>query len=255
MCNETKLKKLSREDVITRIEAGKKNNERVYMWNVDLCGECLDDLDLMGAVIGNSNLSHTSLEGTNLAFAVIYDSDFNAAKISYARMDEAQITQVDFSNAEIRSSSFYGATLDRVNFDGAFISSSVGFLNMRCPEEGSFIAWKKVWHDDAYEFTSATLCSENAHFLVAKLLIPEDALRSSATTNKCRASKAVVLELQNLDGTPSNLTKAHAFYDLEFVYEVGKTVEVKDFDTYRWKECAAGIHFFVTRNEAVNHST
>lgn len=31
----------------------------------------------------------------------------------------------------------------------------------------------------------------------------------------------------------------------------GETIHVEDFDTNRWNECATGIHFFITRIEAV----
>lgn len=53
-----------------------------------------------------------------------------------------------------------------------------------CPEKGAFIGFKK-----ANEF-------------IVELEIFEDAKRSSATTRKCRCSKAKVLSITNLDGTP-----------------------------------------------------
>ena len=42
-------------------------------------------------------------------------------------------------------------------------------------------------------------------------------------------------------------------HDSSFTYEVGKTVEVQDFDTNRWEECTRGIHFFINRQEAINY--
>lgn len=42
--------------------------------------------------------------------------------------------------------------------------------------------------------------------------------------------------------------------DRSFIYRVGETVSVDDFDNNRWNECAPGIHFFVTRDEAVKYS-
>ncbi|WP_366511333.1 MULTISPECIES: DUF5758 domain-containing protein [Enterococcus] len=103
---------------------------------------------------------------------------------------------------------------------------------MQCPEEGSFIAYKK------------------AKGLVVKLLIPDDAKRSSATSRKCRCDKAKVLEIMQPDKTPSNITSVPSNYDPDFVYEVGKTVMVSDFEEDRFVECAAGIHFFITFDEA-----
>ena len=42
-------------------------------------------------------------------------------------------------------------------------------------------------------------------------------------------------------------------YDKSFMYTVGETVEVADFDENRWEECASGIHFFITRAEAEDY--
>lgn len=80
----------------------------------------------------------------------------------------------------------------------------------------------------------------------------EDSLRSSATSRKCRCSKAKVLSITSLDNKKS-FDKTESDYDKNFIYEVGKIVEVKDFDKNRWDECSVGIHFFITREEAVNY--
>jgi hypothetical protein len=42
-------------------------------------------------------------------------------------------------------------------------------------------------------------------------------------------------------------------WDNNFIYKVGKTIEVKNFDENRWNECSAGIHFFMTFDEAKNY--
>lgn len=46
---------------------------------------------------------------------------------------------------------------------------------------------------------------------------------------------------------------AYSGYDSEFEYRVGEIVKVDNFDTNRWHECAPGIHFFITRKEAVDY--
>jgi ribosomal protein S8 len=105
----------------------------------------------------------------------------------------------------------------------------------QCPSEGSFIAWKKV---QGY---------------IVKLEVCKDALRSSATTLKCRCSKAKVLAIENIDGSKSNEIKVYSNHDSTFMYEVGKIARVEDFDTDRWAECSAGIHFFIAREMAVKY--
>jgi hypothetical protein len=85
-------------------------------------------------------------------------------------------------------------------------------------------------------------------------LITEDALRSSATTLKCRCSKAKVLEIQNIDGSAAVEESVKSDYDSKFIYKVGEIVEVKEFDTDRFNECSPGIHFFISRLVAVQYS-
>ena len=90
--------------------------------------------------------------------------------------------------------------------------------------------------------------------VIVKLLIPEDAKRSSGTGRKCRADKAVVLEIQDLAGEALEGVVARSIFDSLFTYEVGKTVEPREpFDGCRWNECGSGIHFFINRQEAVNY--
>ena len=110
-----------------------------------------------------------------------------------------------------------------------------------CPEEGSFIGFKKA-HTPSPDFREA----------IVKLLITEDAKRSSATTRKCRCDKAKVISITSLDGK-ENFTTAYSYYDRFFQYTVGQTVIIDDFDEERWNECSTGVHFFITREEAVDY--
>ena len=89
--------------------------------------------------------------------------------------------------------------------------------------------------------------------IIVKLLIPEDAKRLSATGRKCRCNKATVLELQMMDGSKAMAEKAISKHDNEFTYSSGETKEIEDFDENRWNECSTGIHFFITRQEAVEY--
>ena len=141
--------------------------------------------------------------------------------------ERADLSETDLSGANLSGANLYGADLseaDNINFPIA------------CPEQGEFIGFKKVRAD-----------------LIVKLKITEDAKRCSATGRKCRCSKAVVLSITNKDGSDSGLTEAKSKHDANFVYKVGETVEVKDFCEDRWRECSAGIHFFITRKEAEDY--
>ena len=150
---------------------------------------------------------------------------------------------LDFSDVNFYKIDFHGANFCDANFLGANnineVISSANIANtelcMQCPEEGSFIAFKK-----------AAGC-------IVKLRVTESAKRSSATTRKCRCSEAEVLEIQNRDGTKSERTSVSSKYDRNFIYSVGSVVSVPDFNDDRWNECTRGIHFFLSRQEAVNY--
>jgi hypothetical protein len=109
------------------------------------------------------------------------------------------------------------------------------FFCIGCPEKGAFTAFKK--------------CG----YYIVELEICADAKRSSATSSKCRVSKAKVISITNFDGTPTDITEVVSDYDPNFKYTVGEIVEEPKFDDNRWNECAPGIHCFITRNEAVNY--
>ena len=65
-------------------------------------------------------------------------------------------------------------------------------------------------------------------------------------------SKAEVLSIVDEDG--KSYYEAYSAYDDNFVYKVGEIVEVDNFDDNRWEECAPGIHFFLTKDEALSYS-
>lgn len=138
----------------------------------------------------------------------------------------------DCDGWENMRANLYGADLTGAKIETSLINK---FFPICCPEYGAFTALKK------------------ASGKIVKLQIPEDAKRGSAFGRKCRASKAVCLEIQNIDGTNSGMAEIASNYDCNFMYRVGETVEVADFDDDRTHECAPGIHFFITRQEAVDY--
>lgn len=114
---------------------------------------------------------------------------------------------------------------------------------MACPEQGAFIGYK-IGLTASFDYNALIPC-------IIKLVIPEDAKRSSALSNKCRCDKAKVLDITTLGGRKVNV--AFSRYDNSFIYEVNKEVSVPDFDEERWDECAPGIHFFMSEKEALDY--
>ena len=202
----------------------------------DLRGANLTDADLTGAYLTGAdlrgaNLTGANLTGANLTGAYLTDADLTDAYLTGADLRGANLTGADLTGAYLTGADLRGANLRGANLTGAKI-----FIPMACPDTGAFIGWKK--------------CRDNS---IVKLLILEDALRTSSTGRKCRCNKAKVLEIQNLDGSEKLDDYAISGYDESFFYQVGEIVSVDNFNDDIRCECAAGIHFFITRQEAVNY--
>ena len=181
---------------------------------------------------GNT-ITETVLEairrGANLRDADLYGANLCGANLRGANLRDANLYGANLYGADLRD-----ANLRDANLRGANLCGAKGCY-LSCPTEGSFIGWKKA----------------SGH--IVKLRIPEDARRSSATGHKCRCDKAYVMEIQNMDGTRATVDAVRSDRDKNFVYTVGATVEVPDFDDNRWSECAPGIHFFIDRRAAVEY--
>jgi uncharacterized protein YjbI with pentapeptide repeats len=175
-----------------------------------------------------------NLRGANLYEANLYEANLRGANLYEADLRGADLRGADLYGANLRGANLYEADLRGADLRGADLRGAKGTY-MACPTDGSFIGWKK-----ASEY-------------IVKLQIPEDARRSSAGGEKCRCDKAYVVEIQNADGTKADIDTIHSSHDANFVYTVGATVEVSDFDGDRWNECAPGIHFFIDRRAAVEY--
>ena len=205
--------------------------ERAYLNGADLTGADLRGAYLRGADLRNANLSEAYLSKADLSDANLLGADLNGADLSEANLSEAYLLGAYLRGADLR-----GAYLRGADLGGAYLRGAKLDWPLVCPEKGSFIGYKK--------------CRDN---LIVELEIPEDALRSSATSRKCRCSKARVLSITNLNGSEANVEYAVSKKDSGFLYKVGEVVSVNDFDANRWNECSTGIHFFMTREESARY--
>ena len=183
-----------------------------------------------------AKLCGADLCGANLRDADLRDADLRDANLCGADLSGANLHGANLCGANLCSANLCGADLSGAkNTDKTLWNAHTAFYPLQCPETGSFIGYKKA----ADKIVMLEICA--------------DAKRSSATSRKCRCSKAKVLSITHLDGSDSGLTEVRSDYSKEFVYRVGEIAEVSDFDDDRWNECAAGIHFFITRDEAVKY--
>ena len=247
------LRKISQEELNKIIEDHQHwlkedcegwKNMRANLKDIDLRGLDLSCADLRSVDLSNTNLTYAILGCADLRLADLRGADLSNTDLSYTDLRGADLRLADLTYADLRKADLRCANLSCVNLSyadlrGANLSEVnynhlTAFLSLQCPEEGSFIGYKKSGNK------------------IVKIRIEEDSKRSSATTRKCRASKVTVLSITSIDGK-EEFQKAENTGDYSFTYEVGKTYEIDNFDEDRWNECSTGIHFFITREEAVRY--
>lgn len=197
-----------------------------WPWN----GANIRKVQLSGKIIAKKSIAGmfggcTQLEDITDLAKMDVSSVENMESMFYSCISITDISSLaDWDVSSVRNSGMFGKTKAGVN-------PLEEKIPMACPKTGSFIGWKK--------------CCDGK---IVKLLIPEDARRSSSLGKKCRCDKAKVLQVFNWDGTQDVIAKST--YNHHFFYFVGETVSVPNFDTDRFNECAPGIHFFMDRDAA-----
>ena len=172
----------------------------------------------------DANLKGANLRGANLKGVDLKEAYLVEANLKGVDLKETYLTGANLCGANLREASLSGAILQGVNLSEAKLPP------FQIPQEGSLIVWKKLQNG---------LC---------KLKIPKSARRTASLVGrKCRAERARVLWLENGEQDVS-------VHESKFVYRVGEFVEVKDYDDDVRVECARGIHFFLTREEAENYN-
>jgi len=187
---------------------------------------CKSLANLKGANLKGANLYGAYLKGANLEGANLYGANLYGANLNGANLKGANLEGAYLNGANLKGANLEGANLQGANLNGAYNLPPLAAAQTVIAPEGDLIVWKK--------------CQGG---ILVKLLIPRDAKRSNATGRKCRADFADVLEIIGADVGISQ-------HDANVVYRVGQRVTCHKWGENRWEECAGGIHFFLTREEA-----
>ena len=149
------------------------------------------------------------------------------ANLQGANLHGANLQGADLSGANLQGADLQGAILQGANLRGADLQGADLPHFQICPEEGSFIGWKKLYRN-----------------VVAKLLIPAEAKRTSSLVGrKCRAEFVKVIE-----------GRGFSMQDGVTEYREGSLVYPDKYDDDIRIECTHGIHFFMTRKEAEEYN-
>ena len=218
-------------DILKQHDLWLKNDGGV---KADLSYTDLFGADLRGVNLRFANLSGSDLRKTDLRYTELFRADLKGVDLRFADLSGSYLIEADLSGSDLREADLRWAYLRGAYLNGANINWPIA-----CPEKGSFIGFKKAR-------------TEISNYIV-ELEIQADSERCSATSRKCRCSKAKVISITNLDGSQADIKEVVSSYDKTFKYKIGEIVEVANFDPNRWNECSTGIHFFITRQEAVDY--
>ena len=178
-------------------------------------------LAVIWAARTGADLRDANLRGANLSGADLSGADLREANLSEADLSGADLSEADLSGADLRE-----ATLSGADLSGAKDIPVIAAAQTIITPEGQIVGWKK--------------CRNG---IIVKLTIPAEARRSNAAGRKCRAEYADVSEVIGAEVGIST-------YDGMTKYRVGQRVTCDNWCEDRWQECAGGIHFFLTREEA-----
>ena len=155
------------------------------------------------------------------------ESDGRRAILTGANLTGANLTGAILTGAILTGANLYRANLTWANLTGANLTGAnltgAKLPHFQIPQQGTLTVWKKL------------SCG-----VVAKLLVPAKARRTASLVGrKCRAEWAKVLEGEGVSQ-----------HDGATRYAPGEIVRPDRYDDDIRVECAPGIHFFLTREEA-----
>jgi uncharacterized protein YjbI with pentapeptide repeats len=217
------------------------------MFDPNLVRDCsLKEKAITGAMLKAEyplNLSRFDLSNSefspSLPGSVFFSSNFEESNLEGVDFSHTYLQAANFRHSNLKNARFFNANLTAAEFEGAILPE------FQIPQKVELIVWKKL--------SGAT--SQHYDTRIAKLLIPADAMRTASLIGKkCRAERAVVLEIVDLS-TGTEVLRASSLRNANFIYRVGESI-VPDGHTYNHDfrhECKPGIHFFMTRGEAISY--
>ena len=157
-------------------------------------------------------------ECANLADANLVGANLADANLARANLARANLARANLARANLADAYLADAYLAR--------AKNIKLPAFQIPQEGELIVYKKL-HNGA----------------VCKLRIPPESRRTASVVGrKCRAEFAEVIEGEGKSWRTDG--------DHVIDYAPGTVVNADKYDDNPLVECAGGIHFFLTREEA-----
>jgi len=197
-----------------------------------LRGADLTGADLTGANLRGASLAGAILRGAYLRWANLENVNLRGADLRGANLRVANLADANLADANLADANLFGANLRGVDLAGAILPENWQIVP---PAGQSFAAFKKTRDG-----------------VVLEILIPGSAARTSNIIGrKCRANEALVVGVAVGDASSTGIYES--LHCSDFTYEVGKMAREPAFNPDIRVECTTGIHFFLTKEEAVDY--
>lgn len=258
---------------------GDSRGVRLDLKNVDLSNKCfrgitlhranLENVDLSNASMINVDLSYANLSNANLHMADLNHSDLtcvnlNNANLSLTNLKDSFLNGASLRDANLNNADLRNANLKHTNLLNANLSSAdcsyctLSYTNLSgCNLKMTNFENSNLFNailDESEKFRYGVILDKKMigykkcrNGLIVTLEIPKGAIVFSINGFKCRTNKAKCIAISN------GVDIAYSNFDSSFKYEIGKTYTVKDFKLIYNIECASGIHFFKSREDAENY--
>ena len=239
------MKKITEEELKTILEqhklwldSNKKEGKRADLTDAKLYGADLSGANLTRANLAYANLTDANLTRANLSGADLIGAHLYVAYLSGADLYGAILIGTNLTGANLRHADLSGANLTCANLTGAdlelaILTDTILDEKEQC-RKGIVLTEPMIGYKNSNEYKIITL------------EIPIGAKIFSINNKKRRTNKAKVIDMQGE-------TELSSIHDIDFKYHVGDEIEIEDFDENYNVECGAGIHFFLTREEAENY--
>lgn len=207
--------------------------------------------DMSYMMFNNCEFTRPNFSYTNLCNSTFVCCNFSCGFFDFVNLNIVKFAYTEFFYFRLFNLSFNSSVFSDCKFDidcqencdfskAVFVETNLN-ISSHVPDTGSFIGWKKAKiNQGVYD-----------EYYIVKLRIPEDARRSNAGNDKCRADKAYVEDIQDLAGNSVDKV-VESMWDSKFKYQKWQIVTEPNFCENRFEECAKGIHFFLNREDAVN---
>lgn len=218
-------------------------NMRANLYHADLSYADLSYADLTKANLSYADLTEANLKRADLSEAYLGEADLSRANLSYANLYGADLWYANLYNANLACAflacaDLQGTDLYYANLQGACLThTNLHNANLRSIG-GKLIEYRKgkILTEDIIGYKK---CKND---VIVTLKIPRGAIIFSINGYKCRTNKAKVISIDGANRAYSKYTNMS--------YYVGDEFNIYNFNCEYNVECAEGIHFFISKEEA-----